>query len=592
MPDRFDELKPYRSLLLASVAAGSQVGPVVNNVLDDVRDVIDDGPTLQFGSRINDSAQGGIRTGFLHYVEERSPGWSVEDVTDTLNQLVVVCRLRRLVAQYASDTRLRATLARRFGNATFPGLAALEPIARERLNAAFVQGPTRTLWLSGTHRRTTVKADSKILAGLNLRDSLDPLDDQSYYFSAARSVPVGIDLPVGVSPRKSAVWAGASRSWEEFVTGVAALLDHLDTTTEPVAHPLPVVATQTADVDNVTGAFDVSLQPPELTADPTISAEERERVELWAYRSVFEVADAGPPIQTRVLLDDTLLGTAVIDVDMSDPNRVTCDVTGVPTSPELADIHAEAVQHCRSPRWVKIRYDSGHTLSDGVVFEQRHRDVPFQGFRFVDVTGFDLRKEKPDPITAVGTGQDSLFDWTHRFWPNLDGTQQLPGGFLVSDDGSMEIADFIHLDQTGDVPVISLIHVKAAGSRSPNRGISVSSYEVVTGQAVKNLRFMDQLILSDGLADGLGSAISGVAFFERGPSTRQEMIDALREIGSNYRRRVVVVQPHVTRDRHDEARANPGTSNAARLRQLDTLLLGAEANAHALGAEFLVVTSA
>ena len=591
MPDSFDELKPYRSLLLASVRTGAPVRPLVNSILDDVQTIVEDGTALNFGSRLNDSAQGRIRAGFLYYVEQRVPGWSAEDVTDTLNQLVVVCRLRRLVAFYVSDTRMRKALKSQFGDSTFPGLKVLKPVPREWLNAAFVQGPTRTLWLSGTHRRTTVKADSKILAGLNLRDSLDPLDDQSYHFSAARSVPTGINIPVGVSPRRSTVWAGASRSWNDFVTGVGTLLDHLETTTDPVSRPLPVVATQTVDVTDVAGAFDVSLQPPELTADPTISAEERERLELWAFRSVIEIDDNGLPIQTRVLLDDTLLGTAMIDVDLSDPNRVTCGVDGEAAAAEVADLHAEALQHLRSPRWVKIRYESGHTLSDGVIFEQRHRDMPFQGFNFVDVSAFNVKKEKPNPITAVGGEQNSLFDWTHRFWPNLDGTQQLPGGFLICDDGAMEIADFVHLDQTDDVPVVSLIHVKAAGSDSPNRGISVSSYEVVTGQAVKNLCFMDQLILADGLADGLGKVIGGVAFHDRDPSTRQEMIAALRSIGSNYRRRVVIVQPHVTRARHDAARAKPDSADAARLRQLDTLLLGAEANANALGAEFMVITS-
>ena len=448
MPDSFDKLKPYRSLLLASVRARVHVTPLVNSILDDVETIVEDSTALNVSSRLNDSEHGRVHAGFLHYVEQRSPGWSAEDVTDTLNQLVVVCRLRRLVALYVSDTRMRKALKSRFGDSTFSGLKVLKPVPRGRLNAAFVQGPTRTLWLSGTHRRTTVKADSKVLAGLNLRDSLDPMDDQSYYCSAARSVPSGINIPVGISPRRSVVWAGASRSWDEFVTGVGTLLDHLDTTTDPVLRPLPIVATQTVDVTDVARAFDLSLQPPELTADPTISADKRERLERWAFRSVFEIDDNGSQIQTQVLLDDTLLGTAVIDVDLSDPNRVTCGVEGKAAAAGVADLHAEALQHLRSPRWVKIRYESGHTLSDGVIFEQRHRDMPFQGFRFVDVSAFDVKKEKPSPITAVGTGQDSLFDWTHRFWPNLDGTQQLPGGFLISDDGAMEIADFVHLDQT------------------------------------------------------------------------------------------------------------------------------------------------
>ena len=118
MPDSFDELKPYRSLLLASVRARVRVRPLVNRILDDVQTIVEDGTALNFGSRLNDSAQGRIHAGFLHYVEQRAPGWSAEGVTDTLNQLVVVCRLRRLVAFYVSDTRMRKALKSRFGDST------------------------------------------------------------------------------------------------------------------------------------------------------------------------------------------------------------------------------------------------------------------------------------------------------------------------------------------------------------------------------------------------------------------------------------------------------------------------------------------
>ena len=592
MAVQFDDLRPYRSLLLATIRTSVPVTQVVNDVLGDVRVLVDEREHSEFHSRIDDTLQNGIRTGMVHYVEERAPGWSTGAVVDRLNQLVIVSRLKRFVAFYVSDSRMRASLARHFANLDFAGLGSLDQLPRDRLNAAFVQGATRTLWLSGTHRRTTVKADSKILTGLNLRDSLDPLDDQTYYFSAARSVPPDLGVPIGVSPRRSTVWAGPSRSWSQFIGGVASLLAHLDATTDLVAQPLPVVATQTADLTGVAGAFDVSLYPPELGADPSIDVETRQELERWAYRSVFEVTNAGPPIQANVFLDGNLLGTLELDLDMSDSDRIVCSATGVPSSQAVADDHDAALRHCQGVRNLKVRYDSGHTLSEGAMFEQRHRDIPFLGFRFVDFAGFHLKKEKPDPVTAVGHDQGSLFDWVHGFWPNLDGTQNLPGGFLASDDGTMEIADFIHLDQNGTVPIISLIHVKAAGSESPDRRISVSSYEVVTGQAVKNLRFLDQLILADGLANGLERVISQVAFFNRAPSTRQDMIDQLQGLGRNFERRVVIVQPHMMRARHDSARANPNSADAARLRQLDTLLIGAEAAVRSLGAEFLVVTAA
>lgn len=592
MPQDFSELVPYRSFLMALVKAGHPLTPVVDAVLDDVSHLINSRDDLALDSRIDDTPQDGVRVGCIQYVATRSPGWSDGTVVDQISELVVVCRRGRWVAIHTSEKRMRGRLTRGFGDPTLSGLKSLGELDRETLNSAFVQGATRTLWLAGTHRRTTAKADSKILAGLNLRDSLNPLDDQSYYFSAARSVPDSIGSPVGVTPRRSSVWAGASSSWGEFVAGVKILLDQLEASSDsPVAQPLPIVATPTSEVGSVAGPFDISLQPPELEASPDLDEDERESLERWAYGSAFELTDPGPPIRANAYLDGTLLGTVELDLDMSNPDRIQCEVGGEAEGDDVEPVHAEALTHLRVSRRLKIRFESGHTLSDGAIYEQRFRDMPFTGFQFVDFADFNVKVEKPTPVTAVGEGQRSLFDWTFEFWPNLDGSTDRPGGFLVSDDGSMEIADFIHLDRTGAVPVISLIHVKAAGSDSPNRGISVSSYEVVTGQAIKNLRSLDQKILADGLAEGLGHLISQVAFLNRAPSTREAMIEELRTLGTNYARQVIIVQPHVTQARYETARVDPMSADAARLRQLDTLLLGAQADARSLGAEFLIVAA-
>ena len=89
---------------------------------------------------------------------------------------------------YPTSLLDRLSFAAWMGRLTW--LGALQPIGAGFINAAFVRGKAPT-WLSATHRRTTVKADSKVLSGIDLRDALNPVEDQSYYFTAARC---GVDL--------------------------------------------------------------------------------------------------------------------------------------------------------------------------------------------------------------------------------------------------------------------------------------------------------------------------------------------------------------------------------------------------------------
>ncbi|WP_261319183.1 hypothetical protein [Rhizobium leguminosarum] len=60
-------------------------------------------------------------------------------------------------------------------------------------------------------------------------------------------------------------------------------------------------------------------------------------------------------------------------------------------------------------------------------------------------------------------------------------------------------ADFIHINDLVDPPELTLIHVKGSGSADVERGISVSDYEVVVGQAIKNLRHVDRGLLKEKL---------------------------------------------------------------------------------------------
>lgn len=165
-------------------------------------------------------------------------------MVDQINHLILVCRRNRHVAIYLSDTSWRSAIVKQFGKAGSKGLSALYKIGPGLLNAAFVKGAARTLWLSGAHARTSIKADNKILSGIELQDALDPLGDQTYYFTAARCASdfdKGV-VAIGTSPRGSRIWVGSSRSWDEFVNPVTAILKHLEATIKPVDAPIPVVA--------------------------------------------------------------------------------------------------------------------------------------------------------------------------------------------------------------------------------------------------------------------------------------------------------------------------------------------------------------
>lgn len=157
-------------------------------------------------------------------------------------------------------------------------------------------------------------------------------------------------------------------------------------------------------------------------------------------------------------------------------------------------------------------------------------------------------------------------------------------GWLVCDDGAMEVADFIHLD--GDL--LTLIHAKGAQSADPARNVSVSSYEVVASQATKCLRWLDEVFLSQNLAAGIGRKVGHAVWHDREPSTREDFLREIQDLGTRYRRRVVILQPQIT-DRNFAHGATANGPEGIRHRQLMTLLNGTRAACQAVGAELVVV---
>jgi len=428
------ELKPYKSFLLSRIRDGNPIKSVVNDSLADLKELfsLEDGGLRKVISSSDEVKSGQLAVGYLHYLEEEQAPWTVNSQTvDRINHLILVCRRNRHVAIYLSDTSWRSAIVKKLGKTSAKGLGVLQKIEPGLLNSAFVKGAARTLWLSGTHARTSIKADNKILSGVELQDALDPLADQTYYFTAARCA-TDFDkavLAVGTSPRGSRIWMSSSRSWDEFQKAVTAMLKHLEATTKPVSDPIPVVAVSSVQTSKITEAFDLGVIPPELLSDdPSIDEGTREEMEEWAYYSRFKILKSSKAnFSAEVELKNSVLGEIEFQMDSSDPDNVKWRLEGTPASGATKDDLAKALAVCRRANWVKIWYESGHTISDGAVFEVRHRDIPFNDFEWVDFSKYlgggsykkyNIKREKPTPLNLKTIGnQDSLFCWVKNAWP-------------------------------------------------------------------------------------------------------------------------------------------------------------------------------
>lgn len=215
------QLKPYKSLIITKGRSDVALTSLVNEILDDLVECLEIGstPKRQLVNRFDVFESKNLTIGILYYREECQPSWTFEvSIQDTINHLIIICAQRQYVSIFLSDPKRKHQVMNEILQEGDHGLKSLGIISQGLLNAAFVKGPTRTLWLSGTHRQTSIKPDNKILSGLDLRDALDPLGDQTYHFTTARCVPVPsvIPEPIGISPRKSQVWTGPSKTWDDW----------------------------------------------------------------------------------------------------------------------------------------------------------------------------------------------------------------------------------------------------------------------------------------------------------------------------------------------------------------------------------------
>lgn len=585
-------LKPYLSAVLLKDASSNTRSNLAKAVLDEIPPLIKKTVARTIVNQTKVTKQKGLDIGTIIYRQASTPSWLIgTQFEDIEHHLVVVASVGNLVALVASDSAMRDNLAK--------NISAASPMGKTLTADAFIGPDAKSIWLSGVHASTSVKADSKTLTGPSLEHALDPLGDQSYVLSAIRSQPVVTGLNgvsqrpvIGVAPFSSRIWLGRPTDWDKFVEQLEALLLHLKQPHTP-SDLYNFLSQPVTDIKAVADAYGLTIIPSAmLTEDTGITDDVRREASRWAYDASYNVSGSkSANLEVEIRLDQALLGTVDLKISADKEGRVELTPKWVKKGPTSDELRATCLTYLSDPEQIKIYYDSGHTIAGGACFCMGWTDHVLH-WDFRDFSGYRVGDEKPklaqgvklaDAIEIPDPNGSSLFTFVQQIL--------FPTGWLACDDGAMELADFVHFDPKENR--ITLVHAKGSGSEEAHRQVSVSDYEIVVSQGVKNIRHLTPKILADMLEAGANKDIARATWLDGTRQTdRSGMIAELRKLLPTTRRTLLILQPRLTESEHDHCRQGKKSSGRElRFKQLNALMLSARVATMAVGAEFQAIAA-
>ena len=528
---------------------------------------------------------------FVHRIE-RTPSWQGPDgtLTDTTHVLSLLVLGGDLIAVLVDSV-----WADRFQSWLDRPDRRMRRVPDPVLQRAFLSGETKGLWLSGAHAPLAAKPDSKAYTGRRLQDALNSHADGTFGLAAGRAEmpasPERVVLTgnVGTTPGRGLVWSRRCDSLREFAEAVSELFAEVRAARVLALGSrgvYSVLAARATDLADVSGAYELTV--PDIDDIPNVDADldsVRDAVELLQRATLRVTArGTGAAFLVDVGLDGAVSGTLGGNViERNGRRHLDLGYRGTPSDEPTTRSILRALDRVRSH--LVVRYRSGHAYMHGDVITSRIRPSPFTGWSWQPFDGVRITAEKPsgDVHEQVGeANDDSLFGWVVRHYAQ---------GWLTCDDGPGEVADFVHVDPAG---VLSLIHVKGAHGDGPRRGIAVVPYQVVVAQAVKNLPFVSELpALRQQLTDNpTGKACWS---FGRRVADRTDLIEALDLRDAASPRRVVVVQPHVSRTSYqrlaEQRNDSQPSDEVLRLHLVESLLTSAALSTVGRGADFVVIGS-
>lgn len=528
------------------------------------------------------------------YCINKTPSWTKRsDIQDIENHVVLTVTMGSYVAFYFSEKGMKDSIREYFKSSYFPNL---HPVEISHLNHLFInEDNIKMLWLLGIHGKNTFKADSKVLGGNSVAESLDPLEDQSYMMSAVRTEIGKTNKTIGLNPFKSSIWKGPCKDWATFEKNVIEILDTLNSNSQNNTSPIGILASPINELNGVKDAYDFSVIDPDFVPYE-MSLTKTELIRKIAAKYKVEIS---PTLNTsfslKVFYEDIHCGDINVKVLIKD-YEVSFEVDKQYITTQKKEILNNYAKILKYPELIKCWYESGHAVVNSWIFKTDYKDVTYDGFIWADFEDFNICQEKPLTSEALDLSkigmQKSLFCWVKNRWNSRwdtaekFNTTEKPTGWLYCDDGAGEKADFIHIDEHNGKIIISLIHIKAANSSSVKRRVSVGAHDIVLSQAVKNLRYSNRKNLIQDLTDRATNSQNKMCWHENKLIQPREFINNLSSLNANpnkLKTRVIVIQPHTTKSYYTQLQNN----NIKR--QLDVLLVSSDNAIKSSGAEFHII---
>lgn len=603
-----EEFSPFLTILIAEATANVDL-QLVHKEIVKVLDIPEatESQTNIITSSIDDDIFSEITGGFYsQYVVDREVSWTSS--SGIKNKEYHACISIQHGTHYAfwfSETGKKEEVRKLFRHQGY--LKSIKQIPMGRLFCHFLDPEEiKTIWLSDVSGSSGFKAENKVLGGTGVADYLDPLLDQSYMMSAIRTLESFSNgqASVGVNPFKSSIWRSNCHNWENFRDRVIEILDRLNSNASETPQPLKILAYPINDITGLSDPYDFSVIAPDFLIDENPSIVKLVTEIEKDYEIATETCATPNHIGLEIKYKGIQCGRVKVAVELNDFDLILRIIDEDPVK-GMRNEFGRFRSLLKKPRLIKCWFESGHALVCEKVFKSEFRDVDFPISIWENFEDIDIGKEKPtrrvksgedvEDLSQIGL-QDSLFCWVKKYW---NGCWNKPEdytlsteckGWLYCDDGAGEISDFIHLVEFDGTINLSLIHVKASKSRSPNRRVSVGAHDVVLNQAVKNIRHCDRHNLIDSLEERLnGKERTGKRCWKDGKEIDYKQF--VKEVALLRNRklnsRVIVVQPHTRKSYYEDS--NKQDDNI--MRQLKTLFVSTENAVRSTSSSFYVVAS-
>lgn len=588
-----NNVAPYLSILLG-VKSNEENFDNLHNLITKLL-VEESSDEMKLGKSITDNI-GDIGTvKITPYTIMKPPSWAKDiNLKDLEHHVFVSFIVENNLAFYFSEKGKKDTVREYFGKSRLP---SIHPIPISKLNGNFInEDEIKMLWLSGIHGKDNFKADSKVLGGKSVADTLDPLIDQSYMMSAVRT---DIDSDnskssLGINPFKSSIWRGPCNDWQTFENRVVNILDTLSINNVESENPIGILSYPIQSPKDLKKPYDFSLVDYDFISEDN-GQRKIDLLRKLQYNYHVELIDGF--CESDISLDVFYLGGKIghlrVKVEVDDYKAHFKIKSEDAINQKRLNTYKRIFDH---PELIKCWFESGHAIVNGMVFRTGYQDVEYNKFIWADFEAYNITKEKPGDnphnpeLKNIGK-EKSLFCWIQKRWSGnwltIDefNTTEKPKGWLYCDDGSGEKADFIHYVQHGDLHLISLIHVKAAKSSNPSRRISVGAHDIVLNQAIKNLRYTTRKTLVEDLKARYDSSSHKGCWFNGNEIGPQFFFDELLTLKENkyVKTRVIVIQPHTQKSVYNNIKQSKIKT------QLDVLLVSAENAIRSSGADFHII---